>query len=65
MPRLQNGNAVGYWVGDAFLSYSVAKRSTDGTLATHCVTSAEAADKLLKAPQSSTAKLDEEHGDAQ
>lgn len=61
--RAANG-AVGYRVGDRFLSYSVAKRSADGTVSLDCVTGAEAANQLLNAPQSSTAAIHEEHDHA-
>lgn len=61
--RAANG-AVGYRVGEAFMSFSVAKRNADGTVTMQCVPGAEAADKLLTAPQSSTAPTDKEHGHA-
>ena len=58
--RAANG-AVGMQLNEDFMTYSVVKRNADGTITTHCVTGAEAATKLLKAPQASTAK---EHGHA-
>lgn len=54
--EFRQSNGVRYRVGDTFLSYSVVKRSADGTLDLQCVTGEEAALKLLKAPQSATAK---------
>ena len=53
--RAANG-AVGFRVGDQFLTYSVATRKADGTLNIHCVTGEKAAVKLLSAPQSTSSK---------
>ena len=56
--------AVGFRVGDAFLNHSVMTRNADGTMTLHCVTGTDAAEKLTKNPQSSTAGTDREHGHA-
>ena len=40
--RAANG-AVGFQLGDEFMTYSVVKRNADGTMTTHCVTGADAA----------------------
>jgi len=64
--RLANG-AVGYQLGDEFMTYSVVTRNADGTTLIDCVTGAEAANQLVKAPQSTTAKTnksEKEHGHA-
>ena len=59
--RSAANGAVGYRVGDAFLNYSVVTRNADGAMTTHCVTGADAAEKLVRDPQSSTARTDKEH----
>ena len=64
--RADNG-AIGQHVGEEFMSFSVATRKADGTTSIDCVTGADAANKLVKAPRSSTAKTsktDKEHGHA-
>ena len=61
--RAANG-AVGFHVGDTFMTYSVMRRNADGTMTMQCVTGAEAADKLLKAPQAARATSQKEHGHA-
>lgn len=58
MLRRHANGAVGYYVGETFMTYSVAKRNGDGTTSVVCVPGAEAADKVLNAPQSATAKGD-------
>jgi hypothetical protein len=59
MVRRHANGAVGYHVGDTFMTYSVAKRNADGTTSVVCVPGAEAADKVLSAPQAATDKGDD------
>ena len=64
--RADNG-AIGQHVGEEFMSFSVATRKADGTTSIDCVTGADAANKLVKAPRKSTGKInktDKEHGHA-
>ena len=64
--RLPDGS-VGMQLGEEHMAYSVMTRNADGTMTLHCVTGSESANKLIKAPQSSTAKtnnIDKEHGHA-
>jgi hypothetical protein len=62
--RAANG-AVGFHVGEAFMTYSVMRRNADGTMSMQCVTGAQAADKLTKAPQAATGTSHKEHDHAQ
>lgn len=45
--KMLQSNGVRYRVGDTFLSYSVVKRSADGTLDMQCVPGKEAAERLV------------------
>lgn len=61
--RAANG-AVGFHVGEQFMTYSVMRRNADGTMTMQCVTGAEAADKLVKAPRASRGTSEKEHDHA-
>ncbi len=62
---MQHANgAVGVRPTEDTMTYSVIKRNADGTMTTQCVTGAETASKVLKAPQAATAATDKEHGHA-
>ena len=53
--------AIGRRVGEENMVYSVVRRNADGTTSLECVTGPSAAAELVNAPQSETARSDEEH----
>jgi hypothetical protein len=53
--------AIGRRVGEENMVYSVVSRNADGTTSLECVTGPSAAAELVNAPQSETARSDEEH----
>jgi hypothetical protein len=53
--------AIGRRVGEENMVYSVVRRNADGTASLECVTGPAAAAELVNAPQSETARSDEEH----
>ncbi len=66
--EFRQSNGVRYRVGDSFLSYSVIKRNSDGTLSMQCVTGQETAEKLVRDPKASmaapTSTVEKEHDHA-